>query len=86
MCSANLAVGGKVIGDTIECPFHKWTFRGTDGKCTHIPYAKTPEFAKTASYEVKEWYGHILVWFHTEGVNLTLTLALTLIGLVSHRR
>ena len=34
---ANLAVGGRVIGDCIECPFHGWQFRGNDGKCTKIP-------------------------------------------------
>ncbi len=37
---ANLAgLGSKVKGDCIECPFHKWTFDGKDGKCTDIPYA-----------------------------------------------
>lgn len=36
---ANLAVGGRVIGDTIECPFHRWSFRGTDGKCVNVPYS-----------------------------------------------
>ena len=36
---ANLAVGGRVIGDCIECPFHGWKFRGHDGKCVSIPYA-----------------------------------------------
>jgi len=54
---ANLAVGGQVVGDAIECPFHKWTFRGTDGQCTHIPYAKTSEHTRTNSYDVREWYG-----------------------------
>lgn len=36
---ANLGVGGRVIGDTIECPFHQWRFRGSDGKCINIPYS-----------------------------------------------
>lgn len=35
---ANLAVGGRVVGDCLECPFHGWQFRGSDGQCTHIPY------------------------------------------------
>ncbi|KAG5272824.1 hypothetical protein AALO_G00169690 [Alosa alosa] len=44
---ANLAVGGRVVGGCIECPFHGWQFRGEDGKCVRIPYAeKVPEFAK----------------------------------------
>lgn len=37
---ANLAVGGQVVGNCIECPFHGWQFRGTDGKCVKIPYAE----------------------------------------------
>lgn len=37
---ANLAVGGRVVGDCIECPFHGWQFRGEDGKCIRIPYAE----------------------------------------------
>ncbi|KAI9585011.1 hypothetical protein GQX74_006906 [Glossina fuscipes] len=36
---ANLGVGGRVIDDQIECPFHQWRFRGSDGKCVNIPYA-----------------------------------------------
>lgn len=36
---ANLGIGGRVVGDNIECPFHRWSFRGTDGKCTSIPYS-----------------------------------------------
>ena len=35
---ANLAVGGVVKGNCIQCPFHGWQFRGEDGKCTTIPY------------------------------------------------
>jgi cholesterol 7-dehydrogenase len=37
---ANLAVGGLVTGDCIQCPFHGWKFRGHDGKCMGIPYAE----------------------------------------------
>lgn len=35
----NLAAGGRVIGNCIECPFHGWTFDST-GKCVRIPYAQ----------------------------------------------
>ena len=31
---ANLAVGGKVHGDCIECPFHQWQFNGEHKNCT----------------------------------------------------
>ena len=37
---ANLGVGGQVKGDCIECPFHGWVFKGSDGKCVNIPYTK----------------------------------------------
>lgn len=37
---ANLAVGGRVVGNCIECPFHGWQFQGSDGKCVKIPYAE----------------------------------------------
>ncbi len=37
---ANLGVGGQVKGNCIECPFHAWTFRGSDGKCVDIPYTE----------------------------------------------
>lgn len=36
---AHLGIGGKVIGDCIECPFHLWSFRSTDGECVKVPYS-----------------------------------------------
>lgn len=44
---ANLAVGGRVLGDCIECPFHGWKFQGSDGKCVQIPYAEKGEYYTT---------------------------------------
>ena len=35
---AHLAVGGKVEGNCIRCPFHGWKFDGADGSCAEIPY------------------------------------------------
>lgn len=37
---ANMAVGGRVHGDCIECPFHEWSFDGRDGSCSSVPYAQ----------------------------------------------
>ena len=39
--------GPRIVGDSIECPFHGWRWNG-DGQCTHIPYAKNlpPRVAK----------------------------------------
>jgi phenylpropionate dioxygenase-like ring-hydroxylating dioxygenase large terminal subunit len=28
---------GAVVGDSIECPYHGWQWRGVDGQCVHIP-------------------------------------------------
>lgn len=62
---ANLAVGGKVVNNCLECPFHKWRFDG-DGQCTHIPYqSQIPQQAQTRAYHVTEYYGIILVWYHS---------------------
>lgn len=64
---ANLALGGKVKGDCLECPFHGWTFNGS-GKCVEIPYAsKVPDLAKTKAWTSMEHNQQILVWFDAEG-------------------
>ncbi|KAL3870480.1 hypothetical protein ACJMK2_038535 [Sinanodonta woodiana] len=67
---ANLSVGGKVVGDCLECPFHGWRFRGHDGKCTYIPYAETiPDIAKVKSWPSMEINGWIYMWHHAEGLD-----------------
>jgi len=64
---ANLGIGGRVVGNCIECPFHGWQFNGQDGKCTTVPYAnKTPQFAHVQSWPVTEANGFIFIWYHTE--------------------
>ena len=37
---AHLAVGGRVEGDCIRCPFHGWKYDGGAGKCVEIPYGE----------------------------------------------
>ncbi|XP_077331805.1 cholesterol 7-desaturase nvd-like [Lithobates pipiens] len=72
---ANLAVGGRVVGDCIECPFHGWQFRGKDGKCTKIPYAeKVPEFAKIKTWPSCEVNGMVFVWYHCDRIEPTWTI------------
>lgn len=66
---ANIAVGGIVKGDCIECPFHQWVFSGVDGQCTNIPYSSTGVIPKSA--RIKKWKsceanGSIFVWHHVE--------------------
>ncbi|KAM5146238.1 cholesterol 7-desaturase nvd-like isoform 1-T1 [Mantella aurantiaca] len=72
---ANLAVGGRVVGDCIECPFHGWQFHGKDGKCTRIPYAeKVPEFAKLKTWPSCELNGMVFVWYHCDRIEPTWTI------------
>ncbi|XP_072015574.1 cholesterol 7-desaturase nvd-like [Amphiura filiformis] len=64
---ANIGVGGQVKGDCIQCPFHGWTFNGSDGKCIDIPYSsKVPEFARIRTWRCLEVNGEIMMWFHAE--------------------
>ncbi|ESN96223.1 hypothetical protein HELRODRAFT_107375 [Helobdella robusta] len=67
---ANLAVGGVVKKNCLECPFHGWQFRGDDGKCVHVPYCEDKhitEQAKVESYCILERNGFIMMWHHAEG-------------------
>ena len=66
--NANLA-DGRVEDDRLICPFHGWEFNKS-GKCQHIPYSdhEPPEKAKTGAWTVKENWGLILVWYHSDGL------------------
>src|SRR5688572_13049111 len=63
---ANLAVGGTVVGNAIQCPFHAWRFGDEQdcvARCVEIPYAKKiPPGAKIRAWAVRELHGHLLVW------------------------
>jgi phenylpropionate dioxygenase-like ring-hydroxylating dioxygenase large terminal subunit len=64
---ADLSKGGRVVGNTIACPFHDWRFDG-EGRCVHIPYCdKIPPKAKIGGYAVREQDGLIFFWYHPEG-------------------
>ncbi|MEZ5502752.1 MAG: Rieske 2Fe-2S domain-containing protein [Halioglobus sp.] len=63
---AHLGVKGRVVGESIRCPFHGWRF-GTDGKCEHIPYSEEiPERARIRTWHCEEKNGEIYIWFHPE--------------------
>jgi nitrite reductase/ring-hydroxylating ferredoxin subunit len=50
---------GRVVGETIQCPFHSWLY-GADGVCRHIPGAKNiPAFARLRTYPVAERHGYV---------------------------
>lgn len=58
---------GRVVGDSIECPFHAWRF-GADGVCNHIPYsARIPGKAVVATRQVREVNNIIYMWNDPKG-------------------
>jgi len=64
---AHLAVGGKVEGDCIRCPFHGWAYDGGSGLCTDIPYGgseRIPAKARIRPYPLIERGGAIWAWHH----------------------
>jgi phenylpropionate dioxygenase-like ring-hydroxylating dioxygenase large terminal subunit len=66
----NLAVGGKVDGDGIRCPFHGWCYDGASGACTDIPYTaseRIPTKARIRAFPTLERNGMIWAWHHLEG-------------------
>ena len=64
---AHLAEGGRVVGETIRCPFHAWQYDGT-GACVEIPYCeRIPPKARVNSWNVDERNEMIFVWYHAEG-------------------
>jgi phenylpropionate dioxygenase-like ring-hydroxylating dioxygenase large terminal subunit len=64
---AHLGYGGRVMGETVRCPFHAWQFDGTSGDCTHIPYCdRVPATAKVRAWDVQEKNGFIWIWYHSE--------------------
>ena len=63
---AHLGVGGKVIGATLECPFHGWTFNG-EGSCVKIPYSdKVNRKARLRTYPVVVRNGMVMAWRHPD--------------------
>lgn len=53
---------GRLIGDTIECPYHGLCF-DPSGACTHVPgQMDIPANAKVRSFAVAERYGMVWIW------------------------
>jgi nitrite reductase/ring-hydroxylating ferredoxin subunit len=67
---AHIAVGGRVEGDCIRCPFHGWKFDGDSGSCVEIPYGDVkviPSKARARSYPTIERNGMVWAWHHAKG-------------------
>lgn len=58
---ANLA-NGKIVGETLQCPFHHWQF-APDGRCVAIPAQKSiPAIACQQSFAVEERHGCVFFY------------------------
>lgn len=67
---ANMAYGGRVQGNDLECPFHAWTYN-EEGSVTSVPYAERipPSAARKCAHQwpVAERNNFIWVWYHPNG-------------------
>jgi nitrite reductase/ring-hydroxylating ferredoxin subunit len=64
---AHLGHGGRVMGETVRCPFHGWQYDGTSGDCVHIPNCeRIPRQAHLRPWDVQEKNGMVFVWHHAE--------------------
>ena len=54
---------GKVVGSSVQCPYHGWRFDGVSGGCTHVPSltenGRIPPKAVVTSYPAVERFGHV---------------------------
>jgi phenylpropionate dioxygenase-like ring-hydroxylating dioxygenase large terminal subunit len=66
---AHLGHQGRVVAESIRCPFHGWQF-GSDGKCNSIPYCEDiPDRARLRTWHVEEKNGEVYIWFHPENTS-----------------
>ncbi|XP_026465024.1 cholesterol 7-desaturase-like [Ctenocephalides felis] len=65
---ANMAIGGVVRDNCLECPFHQWRFSSETGKCSGVPYSVkgTVPKASVRKWECREVNGSIFVWHHVD--------------------
>ena len=60
---------GKVVGDTVECPYHGLRYDAT-GACVHSPVEKSaiPRAARVRSYPLMERHGLLWLWLGEPGL------------------
>lgn len=57
---------GRVVGETLQCPFHHWRF-GCDGRCEDIPaQAEIPGFARQESFPAELRHGAMFFFWGPE--------------------
>lgn len=58
---------GRIIGDTVECPYHGWRFSAANGACTAIPALTSEQEMETSKIKVRHFParqdGH-LIWIY----------------------
>lgn len=63
---ANLALGGRVEGNNLVCPYHWWEY-DAQGRNVKVPYSdKTNRKAVLRSYPTIERNGFVLFWYHPD--------------------
>ncbi len=66
---AHLGHKGRVVGESVRCPFHGWRY-DTEGTCVEIPYCdEIPERARLRTWHTEEKNGEVYVWFHPENTS-----------------
>lgn len=73
---AHLGAGSTVKGNCIKCPFHQWSFDGSEnGAVVGIPYTKQQtSYGKLPGlklWRVKEANGFIWIWYHDQNLDPT---------------
>ncbi|MBP1325981.1 nitrite reductase/ring-hydroxylating ferredoxin subunit [Leucobacter exalbidus] len=64
---ANMAYGGKVCGEDIQCPFHAWKWNAA-GRNTEIPYQATVNrVRRIGTWHVAERDGLMYLWHNVDG-------------------
>jgi phenylpropionate dioxygenase-like ring-hydroxylating dioxygenase large terminal subunit len=63
---AHLAVGGRIEGACIRCPFHGWKLDGGSGACVEVPWEQgsPPRQEAIRTYPTLEQDGAIFAWNH----------------------
>jgi phenylpropionate dioxygenase-like ring-hydroxylating dioxygenase large terminal subunit len=63
---AHLGKGGKVVGNTIKCPYHGWRYDGC-GTCVEIPFmTKIPARARVRPWRAVERNGIVFAHYDAE--------------------
>ena len=64
---AHLGVGGRINGNTVQCPLHGWQWNGK-GVCEAIPSEhKNLPSAKMRAWPIRETNGQIMAWHDEDG-------------------